>query len=218
LFWPRSRKALVSITGTVVDPSGAVIPGCSVTLRGAGVDLTTESNTYGGFEFSELAAGLYSVEVAHPGFKTTTEQRVRVHEGGVSLLRVALPLGVSPFSGGCPPEPPAITMSPGSPGIFGSVGPVSPPAPLESIIVTIRDTKHKNRSFSTHLDVKRQFAFENIPDGTYSLIVHGAAHADFVVDAIPYHRVRTDVGYLPLSPCPARGKCRAVRKIEVLCL
>jgi len=60
-----------SLDGTVVDPSGAVVQGATVTLKNVGtgaVHTATTSNT-GGFRFALLAVGSYDVEVSKGGFR-----------------------------------------------------------------------------------------------------------------------------------------------------
>jgi len=60
------------IKGTVVDPTGAIIPNAQVlaTNQQSGVKYTTVSQKDGGYLFPELPVGTYSVTVTMPGFKT----------------------------------------------------------------------------------------------------------------------------------------------------
>src|SRR5579864_2720179 len=64
------------VSGTVVDPAGAIVPGALVQLTH---DLSqtvrvfnTESN--GEFIFTGLVPGAYSLRVTHPGFKAFTQR------------------------------------------------------------------------------------------------------------------------------------------------
>lgn len=61
-----------SITGTVTDSSGAVVPGAVVTLSdpAQGVTRHTTTNSSGSFLVSAIPAGTYSLTVAAKGFKT----------------------------------------------------------------------------------------------------------------------------------------------------
>src|SRR4051794_37316178 len=60
-----------SITGTVADPSGKVIPGASVLLtselNGQTRSVNTDEN--GDFAFNALGAAAYSLRVEAPGFR-----------------------------------------------------------------------------------------------------------------------------------------------------
>src|SRR5580698_6639880 len=72
-------QSLVSgdLTGTVTDPSGAVLPNATVTLKnnGTGTTQATTSNANGTYRFSLLPPGSYTISVVAQGFSradTTT--------------------------------------------------------------------------------------------------------------------------------------------------
>jgi hypothetical protein len=69
-----------SITGTVSDPSGAVVSGAKVTLTNEGTAATvaTTTGSDGLFRFSPVRIGNYKIDVAVEGFKTATEVHVAV--------------------------------------------------------------------------------------------------------------------------------------------
>src|SRR5437016_6285329 len=62
-----------TITGTVTDSSGGVVPGARVTAKEAetGQERTTVTSAQGDFTIPELPAGPYEVQVTAPGFKST---------------------------------------------------------------------------------------------------------------------------------------------------
>lgn len=61
-----------SLSGTVVDTSGAVIAGATVRARSANgaVQITTQSDTTGSYRISKLPAGVYLLVVSRPGFES----------------------------------------------------------------------------------------------------------------------------------------------------
>lgn len=74
LAYPQGQGS-ASITGTVMDPSGAVVPGAEVTVTqtATGVKRATATNSAGQFSASSLAPGKYSLSVAASGFRTHLE-------------------------------------------------------------------------------------------------------------------------------------------------
>ena len=60
-----------AITGTVLDPGGAVIPGASITAVHAetGAQYETITTPTGNYTISSLPVGAYSVTIAAPGFR-----------------------------------------------------------------------------------------------------------------------------------------------------
>ncbi len=59
----------VTITGTVSDPTGAVVPRATVAaINQDGIRQTTVSNAIGAYSFSGMARGNYMIEVQAPGF------------------------------------------------------------------------------------------------------------------------------------------------------
>lgn len=71
---PRSYAQSITgtLTGTVTDPSGAVVPQAKINLRNEGTrDLRrTVSNSDGFFTFAAVPAGTYEVSIEAPGFLT----------------------------------------------------------------------------------------------------------------------------------------------------
>jgi hypothetical protein len=84
-----------SVSGTVTDTNGAVIPSATVTLTETAthaVKTTTTSST-GFYHFSELAPGNYGIVVAAPGFKTTTLDSLDVAAESPRTANVKLSVG-----------------------------------------------------------------------------------------------------------------------------
>ena len=79
--------------GVVVDPTGAIIQGASITITGPTGNATRSSNEQGEFTFPGLIPGFYDVKVTKDGFKGTTVQKVEVGINKTSTIKVALELG-----------------------------------------------------------------------------------------------------------------------------
>ncbi len=81
-----------SVTGYVLDPDQAAIPGAVVTLTPArGAALTTNSGGDGAYTFRNVPAGTYAVTVTMQGFASFVRQGVRV---GATPLTLNTPLVV----------------------------------------------------------------------------------------------------------------------------
>ena len=65
-----------TVTGTVLDSSGAVIKSATITLTSpqTGIHLTTASNGAGVYRFEAVDLGVYDLQVVHPGFQTYAER------------------------------------------------------------------------------------------------------------------------------------------------
>src|SRR5215212_2990430 len=67
-----SQTITGSITGTVTDPAGAVVPNATVTARNVNTNITTETRTSsaGTYNLLFLPVGAYTISVQATGFKT----------------------------------------------------------------------------------------------------------------------------------------------------
>jgi len=68
------------ITGTVTDQTGAVIPGVKVTIanQGTGLSISTTTDASGGYKFTPLKIGTYTVTAEFQGFQTSTHKDITV--------------------------------------------------------------------------------------------------------------------------------------------
>lgn len=84
-----------TVTGTVVDGSGAAIPGATVTLANPATneELKSTSNGAGDFSFPELNVGTYKLTVTAAGFTTRVIGSVPVEISKVNNQRVQLAVG-----------------------------------------------------------------------------------------------------------------------------
>ena len=84
-----------TITGTVTDPAGAVVPGAAIEAKNTatGVAYSAVSTNTGNYTISDLPVGVYDVSVKVTGFKTYTHTRLAVPATQVLRDDVALQVG-----------------------------------------------------------------------------------------------------------------------------
>ena len=86
-----------AINGTITDTSGAVVPNAAVTLLNTdqGITLETKTNSSGGYAFSPVRAGHYTVTVTAQGFAKTTQKNLTVNVAQVLQVNVQVKLGAT---------------------------------------------------------------------------------------------------------------------------
>src|ERR1700761_6302276 len=75
---PASAQSPGSLRGQVLDPSGAVVPGASVTLIQGAAVLSVQSGNDGTYLFKAVPPGSYSMTVQVSGFATFTREKIVV--------------------------------------------------------------------------------------------------------------------------------------------
>ena len=92
--------ATATLSGTVTDPSGAVLPGVTISAKhlATGVVTTSVTNSQGAFTMAGMAVGVYEISSSLEGFKTAvikslnltsaqpTDVKLTLEVGGVSEL------------------------------------------------------------------------------------------------------------------------------------
>lgn len=91
-----AQTGLSGLRGTIMDSSGAVVPGATVTLTepATGTQLrTANSNAQGDFEFPNLKPGTYEVKSEKAGFKASIISDVQLDANQVRRLEIRLAVG-----------------------------------------------------------------------------------------------------------------------------
>jgi hypothetical protein len=91
----QSQANAADLTGTVVDPSGAVVAGATVTARntGTGIERTTTSGDDGTYSLIGLPPGEYDVTAEAATFKRVSITGVRLTVGQAAELRISMEIG-----------------------------------------------------------------------------------------------------------------------------
>src|ERR1043165_6796610 len=81
-------SATSSITGIVVDGSGGVIPGATISVKSesTGAEFTAISNSQGAFTINAVNVGSYTVTVTLQGFKQAVLKGVSVSTGAPATV------------------------------------------------------------------------------------------------------------------------------------
>src|SRR5580704_14826139 len=84
-----------TVNGTVLDASGAVTPGATISIRNEATQsaATTQSNNDGSFVLTGLEVGSYTVTISKTGFQTFKETQLVLHPATVATVNATLTPG-----------------------------------------------------------------------------------------------------------------------------
>ena len=90
-----SQAPLATLSGTITDPSGAVVPGVRVTIvnQGIGLKRSVLTDTVGEYRFAGVPTGDYSVRVEKSGFQTQVREGVALVSASESVINFSLIVG-----------------------------------------------------------------------------------------------------------------------------
>ena len=71
-----SQASFTSLRGTITDPSGAVIPGCTVTIVDKATSVTSNqtAGASGEYQFQQIPPGTYVITATGTGFSPQSKQ------------------------------------------------------------------------------------------------------------------------------------------------
>ena len=98
IFKTRSANAKGAVSGTILDPNGAVVPGARVSAENmnSGETFNTVSNDSGEFLLANLPSGKYKITAQSPGFQNYVISNVVV--SSMSLITIQITLDVAGMS------------------------------------------------------------------------------------------------------------------------
>jgi carboxypeptidase family protein len=174
-----------SISGTVVDASGAVIPNASVFLSGiAGREIRT--NSTGVFVFSNLHPGSYKLKLQLPGFQDKT-MSIEVNSGSETHVDVIMQIGLAP----CPPSPsPKIVLNKlrdHRTARFSGAAKSNTGSAFPGVQFILRPTTGSGRTFSAVTDDAGNFRMVRVSPGFYNLVFQTKEYAPAMIPNIPVH-------------------------------
>src|SRR5437899_6313763 len=90
--WSQTVQGV--ITGTITDPTGAVVPGATVTITNVGTNIsqTTTTGSDGSYRFPLVPPGTYTLEVKAANFAEVRERGVVVQASQTVPLMIRLEL------------------------------------------------------------------------------------------------------------------------------
>src|SRR5262249_42561259 len=93
--WLSAQSLNSSMSGTVADPTGAVVPDASLSLRAiaTGATIRTSSDAAGRYSFPNLLAGAYEVTVHATGFRDFIQTGIVLRINEDARLNIELQLG-----------------------------------------------------------------------------------------------------------------------------
>src|ERR1700681_132498 len=88
----RAQVSGATISGSVMDTSGAVIPQAQIDTRNVatGVVTTAMSNSDGFYSVSNILPGTYQISVSKQGFKSQVRPSVALEVGANQVLNIVL--------------------------------------------------------------------------------------------------------------------------------
>ena len=91
----RGQVTGATLSGTVTDSSGAVIPGVQVSIknRATGVVRNITTDEVGFYSAPNLLAGNYDVTASQPGFSTVVQSNVLLAVGAQQRLNISMKVG-----------------------------------------------------------------------------------------------------------------------------
>jgi len=170
-----------SISGTVIDPSGASIPNVTVTLSGS-TTVEVKADNQGKFLFSSLEPGKYKVTFQRAGFARTILD-LTLDAAPIFLGEVVLQLGYQPYiievtkENGWSRVPSACLGSICGSVRYGSAG-------VTNAIVALQLSGEPHRLKTTRTDASGIFQLNNVQAGLYDLVIEAKGFKPATIDSI----------------------------------
>src|SRR6266699_3898593 len=92
LAWSQAQVTTGVIQGTIVDPTGAAVPGARVEAKNLDTNFTRsqDSDAGGRFAFLQMPPGRYTVTASKPGFSTIVQENMELTVGQALSLPISM--------------------------------------------------------------------------------------------------------------------------------
>ena len=109
----HAQVAGATLTGTITDPAGRVIPQAQIVIKNEATGVTTKvaTNSEGFYTAGNLLPAEYEVSVSAPGFNTEERTGIVLTVGGQQVFDLKLKVGSSKISVEVTTEAPAIELT-----------------------------------------------------------------------------------------------------------
>jgi len=90
-----SQTQLATVFGAITNPSGAVVPGVSITIvsQGTGLKRSVLTDTAGEYRFAGLPTGNYSLRLEKTGFQSQIREGVELNSAAEVMINSQLAVG-----------------------------------------------------------------------------------------------------------------------------
>lgn len=184
-----AQENIHSVSGAVIDPSGARIPNATVTLSGS-TTIAVKTDNQGKFAFSTVEPGMYKLSFQHAGFKPKILDAA-VDQGPILFSEVLLESAPQP----CPVvvvEGPVILLGNVPLGNGGTISGTLRygPAVVRNAIVTLHLSGESRPAKSSRTDARGIFQLDKVKPGLYDLTIEAKGFRPATIDSIGLQRGR----------------------------
>jgi hypothetical protein len=112
---PAPATTTATVRGHIVDPTGAMIPGTTVTVTTASgkTVATATSDADGAYQVNRLAPGSYIVQASYAGFAPFVSQPIQLAAGQVMSVKVSMAMAVEEQSVTVTDDSPSVNIEAG---------------------------------------------------------------------------------------------------------
>jgi len=188
-----------NLSGTVVDPSGALIANAHVDLYGEKHESHTTTDSAGRFSFSALLPGMYDVEVTFKGFRKKIIENVRIDSSEPAPMTITMQVASTADSCGDSLSRVTYVDATGESGIKGVVTLDSHPGEIENggqkrvadsagllsgITISVLKSGSRGKPLTVRPNENSEFDFAGLEPGLYLLRASLKGYADFAVSNV----------------------------------